>query len=172
MKRGLAATILCVAVWLGSAGTASAQDRAGKLGIGFDQTIAGASGIQARYWVIPKLSLEAVIGYDQTSADNFSDSSLNFAILGLYSIMYAEGFELNVGGGFDIIRTSAEVGGVEDSNTGVAIELGIGPTWWVTEKFALNLLFGLLIDTGNGTEINLFADSEVVGSAGFIWQIN
>ena len=175
MKRGLVVALLSAAVLVGAVGTASA-DTTGKLGVGFDQTLGGASGLTGRYFAVPKLSIQAVLSYDLVSADDASASELDLGLRGLYAVLQDESFQLDAGGGLNIIRNSVEVGGNTESNTGISIELGVGPTWWATDHFALNLFMGLLIDLdadGNdGTFVGLFEPATFTGRAGFIWIIN
>jgi hypothetical protein len=175
MKRGLVVALLSAAVLVGAAGTASA-DTTGKLGVGFDQMLGGATGLTGRYFAAPKLSIQAVLSYDLVDADAGSTSEFDLGLRGLYAILQDESFQLDLGGGLNIIRSSVEVGGNSESNTKLAIELGVGPTWWATDHFALNLFMGVLIDLdadGNdGTLIGLFEPPTFLGQAGFIWIIN
>jgi len=180
MKRALLAALLCVAALAATARTAAAEEAsmAGKLGLGFDATLSGAAGLTARYWILPKLSLGAVISYDQTSNDGNSVSEFDLGLRGLYAIIQDGSFDLDVGGGISIIRNAVSTDAGDDSSTDFAIDLGLGPTWWVTDHFALNLFFGLVFDTsnadggGDGTFVSLLKETQVVGQAGFIWLIN
>jgi hypothetical protein len=177
MKRGLLVALFSAAVLAGAAGTASAET-AGKLGIGFDETLAGAEGISARYWVIPKLSVQLLLSYDQTSADAGDSSQFDLGLRGLYEVLEDESVSVEVGGGLTIQRESLG----DESDTGLAIELGLGPTWWATDHFALSLFMGVLIDLnagagGDDSQIVLLANPQgspvsIVGTAGFLWVIN
>lgn len=160
MKKVLssAAIVLLALVMIPAA--ASAKDKTGAFGIGYDTTLGGVGGISARYAVAKSFGLQVILGFDTTSYGNTesgaaeatnNDTQIRAAIRGDIGLAFTKKTNLNLIVGIDIYNSSFDysVGdtSTDDSFTQFALELGLGASYFFTDWFSINGEVGLAFAT-------------------------
>jgi hypothetical protein len=134
-------------------GTARADELAGSFGLGYDHALGGADGMSLKYVATPDVEIQAIVGVERQDPPGDADSTdIDIGILGAYRLMGDETVALMLGGGIDIARASVSAGGGSDSNTSVAIEVGIGPEWFVMPNVSFSARAGFILDISGQDE--------------------
>ena len=127
----------------------------GAIGVGAEAWLSGKAGGEFVYDQ-PMFHIEAILGFNHTSAPNNggSDSDFTIGVAGWYHLARGTNADFSVGGGVALEYNSPNVGG---STTSVAIEPGAEARVFLTPNFALNGRVGFAITTGNGTTNTSFS---------------
>ncbi|NOZ00354.1 MAG: hypothetical protein GXP54_00495 [Deltaproteobacteria bacterium] len=123
---------------------ASARDMNGKFGLGFDQTLAGVSGISAKYW-IGDFAIRGILGIDfVVPRSGGTKTGVNFALGMIYNFARSEAANLGIGVMADLgYRNAASTGG--DSVIQVNVEVPLTAEVFVTDHFSFHISVGIAI---------------------------
>lgn len=147
MKRSLIRTaflaVVLVAV-MAPAHQARARDMNGKFGLGFDQTLAGVSGISAKYW-IGNFGIRGVLGLDfVVPRSGGTRTGVNFALGMIYNFARTEAANLGIGVMADLGYKNAAATG-SSSSIQVNVEVPMTAEIFVTDHFSFHISVGLAI---------------------------
>ncbi len=192
---------LVVALVLGfavvGAGTASAKDMSGRLGVGADSTLGWGyvaqdsamgpmnQGLSIVYQVSKMFGLQLIasVGFGMASDDDV-DYSANYwgvSVRGLVPIAFTNDVNLNAVVGFSVAGSGwameSEAGDVDGSKTHIWFDLGLRPEWFITDHFSIHTQVGVAIsllnedniglEDGSGVSFNIFGNPHLLGNAGF-----
>lgn len=158
-----------------SAFAADDSDHAGGYAAGVGTSVGGAPGLSLRYFVNNKLGLEAVVSKTAATPDGGKESgALDYSVAAEYRLASTNNVAFSGYAGFG--QTQATVEGEAAGNT-QTIGFGIKGEYFFARSFSI---FGgtgvdLVTDSdkdGNalGTETNLFAGPNFLGTMGFsVW---
>jgi hypothetical protein len=174
---GLAGAIALLAL----PGRAMAEDVTGRVGIGFDTAITGATGVSATYGVVPRVAVQGIYAFESESGGGMmgdtSSTVIEIGARGIFSFIQRGHVGVGLVGGLGILRSSFESGGVSNASTEISIELGLRPEWFVTEHFSVHGSFGARFASSDGSSevaigdggvlVNIFGAADLLGNAGF-----
>ena len=179
MKKVLStgAIVLLALVMIPAA--ASAKDKTGAFGIGYDTSLGGVGGISARYAVAKSFGIQAILGFDTVSYNNtesgaaeasFDATQVRAAIRGDIGLAFTKKTNLNLLVGIDVYNQSYEAGlgdnKNDDSATSFAFEIGLGAAYFFTDWFSVNGEVGLAFATVSKTQ-DIGNLSGIGGGGGF-----
>ncbi|MBL6976073.1 MAG: hypothetical protein ISR64_10105 [Deltaproteobacteria bacterium] len=123
---------------------ANARDMNGKFGLGFDQTLAGVSGISAKYW-IGDFGIRGVLGLDFiVPRSGGTRMSMNFALGVIYNFARTEAANLGIGVMADLgYNNGAATGG--GSSIQVNVEVPLTAEIFITDHFSFHISVGLAV---------------------------
>jgi hypothetical protein len=162
---------------------ASAKDKSGAVGVGYDNTIGDASGLSVRYQVAKSFGIQAILGFSTTSYDNgesgdgsanTSDTNTTIALRGNIGLAFTKKTNLDLILGVNIYNESHDYdnpGDGDDDNDGHTsfnFELGLGAHYFFTDWFSINGEVGLAFATiGDQKDVGRVASGlSVVGDKG------
>lgn len=135
--------IVCVCALL-VAGTVSAKDLKGKVGLGFNSQLSqtGMDSVSAKYWVNNDLGFQGIFGF--TFSDDYDEVDLGGKVM--YKLIDEENMYVAGIGGLGMSRVDPDVG---DDDTG----------WWLSGGVGLEYFFSGLPNLGFSTEVSIvFSD--------------
>ncbi len=178
---------------------ASAKDKTGAFGIGYDNSLAGVDGVSARFQIAKNFGIQAIVGFEQGSLDvgdnNTSNRTMELAIRGDVGIAFTKKTNLSVVFGIDVFNGSTDFdpddADMSTSNTRLAFEVGLRAEYFFTNFFSINTEVGLAFATASraadaqGFFANsaddeddtsgyylAFGQGDVFGAAGFTFWFN
>ncbi len=161
--------------------TASAKDMTGRFGIGGDSTIAGVSGVSARFQIAKNFGIQAVAAFDQDSATievdggddiDLAQTRVAFAIRGDIGVAFTKQTNLSVIFGINIINESAEFGDEDRDATAFPFEFGLKAEYFFTNFFSVHTEVGVVLAfydeenaglVGSRSDLSGAGDSDVSG---------
>ena len=150
-------------------------------------------GLSLVYYVSKMFGLQIIAGaqFKSASDDNDADYSFNafgLAVRGLIPVALTNDVNLDAVVGFSFINSGWEEGpssaSADDSANMISFELGIRPEWFITDHFSVHTQVGIafsLLDEDNsgrpdsgysGFDMNIFANPDLLGQAGFTFYMN
>lgn len=156
-RTALAALMLASAL----AQNAAAKEMDGRLGLGLEQTLGGASGLALRYFTSDSLALCATLGVDITLVDGDVSAGVVASAGFMAQLSRSEHAHLSVGAratigyrsldAFKIIDPTAT-----DSDLHLALEVPIALEVWLADNLSVGAQTGLLIDIvpGGGRQLD------------------
>jgi len=126
----------------------------GKFGIGFDQTLAGVSGISAKYW-IKDFAIRGVLGLDFViPGDGDTRTGVNFALGMIYNFSRSEMSNLGIGIMADLGYKNAAATG-KGSTIQVNVEVPLTAEFFLSDHFSFHISLGIaiVIVSENGTSL-------------------
>lgn len=174
MKKVLSSAAIALLALALIPAAASAKDKTGAFGIGYDTSLGGASGISARYQVAKSFGVQAILGFETTSYSNGEsgnaestrdNTAITAAIRGDIGLAFTKKTNLNLIVGIDVYNSSFDFGdageSTDDSFTQFAFELGLGAHYFFTDWFSINGEVGLAFAT-----VSSITDAGKVSSIG------
>jgi hypothetical protein len=159
---------LTLALILATAGTALAQDDAGRgggsggpLGVGVNAMLAGPFGPTVVYDT-GMFHIEGILGFQDTDAQTEFDIAGRF----WYHISSSQAADFSLGGGLGVVSIDPAGEGTEGT-TDIEIDAGAQVRAFIVPNVAISASLGLAILTGDADAVSLTGD--VTGSAGIIY---
>jgi hypothetical protein len=143
MKSFKLLTAICVCVLL-VAGTVSAKDLKGQVGLGFNSQLSqeGMDSISAKYWLNDDLGFQGIFGF--TFSDNYDEIDMGGKVM--YKLIDEQNMYVAGIGGLGISHVDPDRG---DDDTG----------WWLSGGVGLEYFFSGLPNLGFSTEVSIvFSD--------------
>ncbi len=176
------ALVTLVGVLLAAA-PASARNMKGKFGVGFDQTLAGVSGLSVTYWMTPYLGTDVTLGLGVASyspdagANDYTPFELAFSVGMRYNIARSQLANLGIGIRFsgsylnEDANPTPDQTGKSQGTFHPAIEIPFTFEFFFSDHFAIRMAAGIVFDlvptTGRAlTPVGKFInDSSTSGAA-------
>ena len=136
-------TAVCMCILM-VAGTVSAKDLKGKVGLGFNSQLSqrGMDSISAKYWLKNDLGFQGIFGF--TFSDDYDEVNLGGKVM--YKLVDEENMYVAGVGGLGFARVDPDVG---DDDTG----------WWLSGGLGMEYFFSGLPNLGFSAELSLvFSD--------------
>ncbi len=133
---------LAMSLLLASA-AASAKDMRGRFGLGYDQSLGGASGLALTYWVTHALGIDLIMGLDLVSPDEGDNQvAFNTAFGVRYNIARARDVNLGIGlrGSMGFLNKAATGG---DSIFQFNLDIPLIVEYFFSKHFAISLATGI-----------------------------
>lgn len=152
---------------------ASAKDKTGSFGIGYDSSLAGVGGASARYQIAKNFGVQAILGFQQQSYDVKDDNdetvssnsarTLGIALRGDVGIAFTKKTNLSVIFGVDVFNSAISVDptasgadSTDESETRFAFEVGLKAEYFFTGFFSVHCEVGLAFALANkSSELNI-----------------
>lgn len=181
---------------------ASAKDMTGRFGIGGDSTLAGVSGVSARFQIAKNFGIQAVAAFSQVSATDESGNDdvdltaqrIAIAVRGDIGVAFTNKTNLSVVFGINIINASTDNDNDNDDDdldaTAFPFEVALKVEHFFTDFFSIHVETGFVVaffDEKNQGVINGagavplgegsgtlidIGRSDVFGTAGFTFWFN
>ena len=116
----------------------------GKIGIGFNSSVANLSALAGRYWLTDVLGIEGFLGFKINDNRNQNDKNEHaIGIKFLYVVKSHKNF--NVFSTLSLVNVNERKGAVYSAITG-----GVGIEWFVLDKLSLSTEAGISLVTDEG----------------------
>ncbi|MBM4388462.1 MAG: hypothetical protein FJ088_12025 [Deltaproteobacteria bacterium] len=144
MKKITAVAAFC-AIVSGMIPLAGARDVGGKLGIGYDQSLGGVSGLSVKYW-IDNLGIWTTFGFDYFNPDGDGDSLVEIeAALGvIYNFVRPEEANLGIGLRGDLGFLNKAANNNTERTFHFNIEVPIVAEYFFSDHFAVHASTGFI----------------------------
>jgi len=168
MKR---IAVVATALTLLLAGPATAKDKSGSFGIGYDTTLGGAGGLAMTYWATHALGIDATIGFvfiNRNDSNKDAPLGVAFSIGARYNIAPATDVNLSFG-----VRVSMafvnKAGNLDENDDPIDsifqanIELPLTVEYFFSDHFSINLSTGLTMIISPETKGNPLTPTNIPG---------
>ena len=161
MTRAL--VIICALAGLLQTAPAAAKEMDGRLGIGLEQSLGGASGLALRYFTSDGLALAATLGVDIVIVDGDVSAGVAASAGFMAQLARSEHAHLSVGARLTIGYRSLDAFKIidptaTDSDLHLAIEIPLGLEVWLADNLSVGAQTGILINIVPGGGAQLHSD--------------